>query len=107
MGSRSIFSGTFERGEGKNPGDEAYFVLKGTLTENISDANKKVTSHASRRDLECHVGPSATVAVAPLFDSLGRECCSATARRCLSLLPARAERDSGAPAFSCASLPAP
>lgn len=38
------FQGSVERGEGKNPGDEAYFVLKGTLTENISDSNKKVTS---------------------------------------------------------------
>jgi hypothetical protein len=38
------FQGSVERGDGKNPGDEAYFVLKGTLTENISDANKKVTS---------------------------------------------------------------
>jgi hypothetical protein len=40
------FKGTVERGEGKNPGDEGYFVLKGTLTENDSDVNKKVTSHA-------------------------------------------------------------
>jgi hypothetical protein len=40
------FHGTVERGEGKNPGDEAYFVLKGTLTENLSDANKKVTSRS-------------------------------------------------------------
>jgi hypothetical protein len=40
------FKGTVERGEGKNPGDEAYFMLKGTLTENASDVNKKVTSHA-------------------------------------------------------------
>jgi hypothetical protein len=40
------FRGTIERGEGKNPGDEAYFVLKGTLTENVTDANKKVTSHS-------------------------------------------------------------
>ena len=40
------FKGTIERGEGKNPGDEAYFVLKGTLTENASDVNKKVTSHS-------------------------------------------------------------
>jgi hypothetical protein len=40
------FQGAVERGEGKNPGDEAYFVLKGTLTENISDANKKVTPHS-------------------------------------------------------------
>jgi hypothetical protein len=40
------FKGTVERGEGKNPGDEAYYVLKGTLTENSSDGAKKVTSHA-------------------------------------------------------------
>jgi hypothetical protein len=40
------FKGTVERGEGKNPGDEAYLVLKGTLTENASDVNKKVTSHS-------------------------------------------------------------
>jgi hypothetical protein len=40
------FKGTIERGEGKNPGDEAYFVLKGSLTENSTDVNKKVTSHA-------------------------------------------------------------
>jgi len=40
------FKGMVERGEGKNPGDEDYFALKGTLTENDSDVNKKVTSHA-------------------------------------------------------------
>ncbi len=40
------FKGTVERGEGKNPRDEAYFVLKGTLTESASDVNKKVTSHS-------------------------------------------------------------
>lgn len=40
------FKGSVERGEGKDPGDEAYFVLKGTLTQNTTDANKKVTSHS-------------------------------------------------------------
>jgi len=40
------FKGAVERGAGKNPGDEGYFVLKGTLTENASDANKKITSHS-------------------------------------------------------------
>jgi len=40
------FQGTVERGEGKNAGDEAYYVLKGTLTQNVSDANKKVNSHS-------------------------------------------------------------
>lgn len=38
------FKGTVERGEGKNPGDEAYFVLKGALIENTTDVNKKITS---------------------------------------------------------------
>ena len=38
------FRGTVERGEGKKAGDEAYFVLKGTLTENVTDENKKTTS---------------------------------------------------------------
>ncbi len=40
------FRGAFERGEGKNPSDEAYYVLRGTLTQNVSDADKKVTSHS-------------------------------------------------------------
>ena len=38
------FKGTVERGEGKNVGDEAYYVLKGTLTEYSTDANKKTSS---------------------------------------------------------------
>ena len=40
------FTGSVERGEGKNPGDEAYFVLKGTLTEKSTDVNKKVTAQS-------------------------------------------------------------
>src|ERR1700680_769915 len=40
------FKGTVERGDGKNPGDEGYFVLKGTLTENARDGNRKVTPHS-------------------------------------------------------------
>lgn len=40
------FKGSVERGEGKDPGDEAYFVLKGTLTRNTTEADKKVTAHS-------------------------------------------------------------
>jgi hypothetical protein len=40
------FKGTVERGEGKNPGDEAYYVLKGTLIDNMTDAEKRVTPHS-------------------------------------------------------------
>jgi len=52
------FKGTVERGEGKNPGDEAYYLLKGTLTENSSDANKKVTSRS--RDVVLKMFPQDT-----------------------------------------------
>lgn len=38
------FNGTVRRGEGQNPGDEAYYVLQGTLTENATGPDKKVTS---------------------------------------------------------------
>jgi hypothetical protein len=40
------FKGTVERGEGKNPGDEGYYVLKGTLIQSSTDVNKKVSSHS-------------------------------------------------------------
>ena len=42
------FKGAFERGEGKNPGDESFYLLKGTLTRNSTDANKKTTSTGDR-----------------------------------------------------------
>jgi len=38
------FKGMIERGEGKNPGDEAYYVLKGTLTQYTTDPNHKTSS---------------------------------------------------------------
>jgi hypothetical protein len=40
------FKGVIERGDGKNPGEDSYFVIKGTLTENTTDLNKKVTSQS-------------------------------------------------------------
>jgi hypothetical protein len=40
------FKGTVERGEGKKPGDEAYYLLKGTLIQNNTDANKKTSSRS-------------------------------------------------------------
>ncbi len=38
------FRGTVERGKGKSRGDEAYYVLKGTLVENTTDEAKKTSS---------------------------------------------------------------
>lgn len=38
------FKGTVERGEGKKPGDEAYYILKGTLTQSNIDSQQKTTT---------------------------------------------------------------
>jgi hypothetical protein len=46
------FRGTVERGEGKSRGDEAYYVLKGVLVENNTDAAKKTTSRSSEVTLK-------------------------------------------------------
>jgi hypothetical protein len=40
------FKGSFDRGQGKNPGDEAYYILRGTLTQFTSDTNKKASSRS-------------------------------------------------------------
>ncbi len=40
------FHGTIERGEGKNHGDEAFYVLKGTLTVDATDDVKKASSQS-------------------------------------------------------------
>jgi hypothetical protein len=38
------FKGTVERGEGKTPADQAYYIVKGALTEYRTGADKKITS---------------------------------------------------------------
>ncbi|MGA8490338.1 MAG: hypothetical protein WB711_07950 [Terriglobales bacterium] len=40
------FQGTIARGEGKAPSDEAFYVVKGTLIEYHTNADKKVTSQS-------------------------------------------------------------
>jgi hypothetical protein len=40
------FKGTISRGDGKKPGDEAYYQIKGTLTERVTDANQKTSSRS-------------------------------------------------------------
>lgn len=40
------FWGSVERGDGKSRGDEAYYVLKGTLVENTTDEAKKTSSRS-------------------------------------------------------------
>jgi hypothetical protein len=52
------FKGTVERGEGKSLGDEAYYVLKGTLTDNTIDAAKKTTTHS--QDVVLKMFPGST-----------------------------------------------
>jgi hypothetical protein len=46
------FRGTVDRGQGKNPGDEASYILKGTLTENVTDESKKTTSRSREVSLK-------------------------------------------------------
>jgi opacity protein-like surface antigen len=43
-GVRFEFTGTVDRGEGKAPADEAYHVIKGTLTDFHTAPDKKVAS---------------------------------------------------------------
>ena len=40
------FEGAFDRGPGKAPDQEAYFVLRGTLTRNSTGPDKKTTAQA-------------------------------------------------------------
>jgi hypothetical protein len=55
-GTSYEFKGVIERGEGKKPGDEAYYVIKGTLTERVTDANQKTSSKS--RDVTFKAFPS-------------------------------------------------
>jgi hypothetical protein len=50
------FKGKIVRGEGKQPGSEGYYVIKGTLTETTLDANKKAS--ARQREVELKSFPS-------------------------------------------------
>ncbi len=50
------FKGKIIRGEGKQPGSEGYYVIKGTLTETTLDANKKAS--AREREVEFKSFPS-------------------------------------------------
>jgi hypothetical protein len=45
-GASFEFRGAIDRGEGKSRGDEAYYVLKGTLVENTTDEAKKTSSRS-------------------------------------------------------------
>jgi hypothetical protein len=45
-GASFEFRGTVERGEARSRGDEAYYLLKGTLVENTIDEAKKTSSHS-------------------------------------------------------------
>jgi len=49
------FRGKIDRGPAKTRAQEGYYVLKGTLTENATDAAKKVSAKA--RDVELKLFP--------------------------------------------------
>ena len=48
-GTWFTFEGTRERGTGKRPDEEGYYVIRGTLNRFQSDADKKNTTQNSRR----------------------------------------------------------
>ena len=50
------FKGAIERGEGKNVGDEAYYVLKGKLTQYTTNVDKKTSSQS--RDVTLKAFPA-------------------------------------------------
>jgi hypothetical protein len=60
------FTGTIGRGEGNKPGDEAYYVIKGTLKESQTDANKKTSSKS--REVTFKAFPEAATPAAPARD---------------------------------------
>lgn len=60
------FKGTIERGEGRKPGDEAYYILKGTLTETLTDQNKKTSSKS--REVAFKAFPVDATPIAPARD---------------------------------------
>ena len=60
------FKGTIERGEGKKPGDEGYYVLKGTLIETLTDQNKKTSSKS--REVAFKAFPADASPIAPARD---------------------------------------
>lgn len=51
-GSWFDFEGTVERGPGKTAHDEAYRVIKGTLTQSSEDADKKVSSKSRQIEMK-------------------------------------------------------
>ena len=51
-GSWFTFEGTIERGQGKTLDEEAYYVLRGTLTRFTTDVNKNTTRQERRVELK-------------------------------------------------------
>ena len=54
------FGGAVVRGSGKKPDDEAYYVLRGTVTRYTTDADKKTTSQARSVELKSFPRDAAT-----------------------------------------------
>jgi len=46
------FEGAFDRGPGKKPDEEAYYLLRGALTRFSTDTEKKVTSQITKVELK-------------------------------------------------------
>lgn len=51
------FKGRFDRGNGKNKGDDAYYVVRGTLIEYTTDADKTPTSRSRQVEFKSMAQP--------------------------------------------------
>lgn len=49
-GTRFTFEGTIQRGTGKTPDDEGYYVIRGTLTRMQTNADKKTTQNSREEE---------------------------------------------------------
>ena len=51
------FKGRYDRGGGKTKAEDAYYVLRGTLTEFVTDADKNTTSRARQVEFKLYGQP--------------------------------------------------
>jgi hypothetical protein len=54
------FKGRYERGAGKTKNDDGYYVIKGTLTQFTTDANKNATSRSRQVEFKLLAQPPET-----------------------------------------------
>ncbi len=54
------FQGRFDRGQGKTKADDGYYIIKGTLKQYVTDANKNTTSRSREVEFKLLAQPQET-----------------------------------------------